>query len=68
MQNKGARFLLRVALADRYEARFCTAIVLMFCAILTVNGKKLRRLHKIRVNSDNKRWAQYTWNKSISNS
>ena len=33
----------------------------MFCAILTVNGQKMmRRLHKIRVNSDNKRWAQYT--------
>jgi hypothetical protein len=50
------------------------AIVLMFCAILTVNGKMMRRLHKIRVNSDNKQWAQYTKmgfnyaNKSISNS
>jgi hypothetical protein len=29
-----------VAFADQSEARFCTAIVLMSCAILTVNGKK----------------------------
>jgi hypothetical protein len=38
------------------EARFCTAIVLMSCSILTLDGKKMmRRLHKIRGNLNNKR-------------
>ena len=55
--HKGARFLLPVALADRYdEARFCTAIV--FDVLRDFDGgrpKMMRRLHKIRLNSDNNR-------------
>jgi hypothetical protein len=48
-------FLLFSAV-ESAEAGFCTAIVLVSCAILTVDQPiMMRRLHKIRVNSDNKR-------------
>jgi hypothetical protein len=54
--HKGARFLLPVALADRYdEARFCTAIVFVLREFDGGRPKMMRRLHKIRLNSDNKR-------------